>query len=287
MEALALDEALIAKRSVAYDMSYTYDITLQKLEAVEKRMSRRRKWIRMAKEFNSAKFLDRVEVARKEATQFVFADVMRVLWQSMIRKVLYYSRIYNIKYYRLLLDELYVGRIRNIRTQWIVWGNAMRDAQKKQEMRELWVSLAHVLWKRMIVDESREFHKVRIHGEEEWRRKWTDVANRLVRRKRLARIKRRYDAIQVLTRFFGKILLKHRSEKAARAVVRFDWNISEFVKDDVGDSYKKIYRLAKICFMKKADRFAAAYADEVFGSAFRQVSLLIEERDTDDSDVSD
>lgn len=128
--------------------------------------------------------------------------------------------------------------------------------------------MAFVLKKRIIVAEAQSYRKVSIHGEDAWRCKWGQVAGALLRKKRLSKTQRRANAIACLTRFFRMALVGFRTDQAVKSVVGFSWDMHGFVGKDVRGVCDVIGRFARIWLARKAWRFATAYTDEIFESAF-------------------
>jgi hypothetical protein len=115
-------------------------------------------------------------------------------------------------------------------------------------------------------------------SEEEFTYWWKRFSGTLMRRKRLARIMKRRKAIMCLTRFFLGIL--HRKQVAALSptTVQFNWDPVPFVSPMVQDACRKVQTLARKWLIRKSGRFATAYADEIFDTAFTHLAGKIHMR---------
>lgn len=116
----SFEDALISKRTAAYDISKLYDQTLAMIDSISFRLQRRQKWIQITKSFARRSFAKAAGSAKRREAEYVYRDVMSILWQSFTRKVLFRSRIYNLKYFCFLFDDLWLARSDNIRTHWKV-----------------------------------------------------------------------------------------------------------------------------------------------------------------------
>lgn len=199
------------------------------------------------------------------SSKHVFNDIVHILWQSLSERLLFHTRIYNLKYFKFLYDTLFLERHKNLRNQWKVWSYALFRKNFGADPGPHWI---HPAPKKLGSDADR--HEKR--GRENQREKWIQYFRFLVIRE----TRRRYNAIWCLTAFFHRVLVNLRAAKTIKTVVGFSWNASEFVKKDVRDGCAVIQRFAQKWLTRKASLFAAAYCDEIFESTFVHLCPLIQ-----------
>jgi hypothetical protein len=100
-----------------------------------------------------------------------------------------------------------------------------------------------------------------------------------MRQKRIAEANRRARAISCLTRFFQKILAGRRVDMIISQKLQINWDPGEIVKPVIVDSCRKIKILARKWLIRKSGRFASAYADEVFETAFVHLAAKFQPAD--------
>lgn len=264
-------DALCSQNSAAFNVAVIWDETAKKLESAKDRLERRNLWIGMAKKYRNMSFSKMITEAEVESTE-VYKDMIRMLWRNLCQKMVLHSCVYNLKYFKLMLNKMSMERLVNIRGQWITWSRVLVRNNVTETRRSLWISIVFVLRKRKVVAAHDRFARISIRGEDQWRSVWTSFSKLLVRRKRVAKIETKYNALECLSRFFRRAILKSRINKAAIAVTRFIWNPNTFVRKDVELAKRRIASLARLWLSRKAKRFAEAYADEIFDSAFVHIS---------------
>lgn len=198
-------------------------------------------------------------------SKHVLNDVIHILWQSLSERLLFHTRIYNLKYFKFLYDTLFLERHKNLQNQWKVWSYAL--FRKNFGADPIPQSILPAPTKPGLDADRHEKS-----GRENQRKKWIRYFRLLMTRE----TKRRYNAIWCLTGFFHRVLVNLRAAKTIKTVVGFSWNASEFIRKDVRDGCAVIQRFAQKWLNRKASLFASAYCDEIFESTFVHLRPLIQ-----------
>jgi hypothetical protein len=260
-------QALIDDETSAYDVSSWHLKAAAKASLVENHVKLRKLWRRLASAIRRRNQAVLMKKHRRSVPQAAYSDAVGVVWKTFVRKVLGDAERSRLRYFRVMLDELLIGRSDNIHLQWQVFSRALQDRESRLTLRELWISFAFLLKKRSLRTEQANFRELSARKRTEFHFKWREFARQSVRSDRIASIHRRAAAIDLLRRFFNRALVPFRASISTEAVDFVRWNPDRLVRPHLRAAYEKINHFARLWLARKATRFARAYADEILGTA--------------------
>ncbi|KAK8833950.1 hypothetical protein M9Y10_004488 [Tritrichomonas musculus] len=262
-------DALISSKSATVNVSQWYSNILNLYSSKVDRLNRKKKWIDLAKRFLAYKFKENLYNEQATISKYVFVDATKLIWRSLSKKLLLYSRINVIKYFHAQLLRVNYERHFNIKIQWksYAWALLHGLESPKHSYRELWRSYAFLIKKKKIKEAQHNCDKFSFHGKTQTRIIWQRFFRFIISDFRIKQMRKKVKAIAILTQFFNHSLIRFRAKKAAEAVTLLKTDYS-FTKPFIDQSCKKVNHFAKLYLIRRAKDFSQAYADETFKTSF-------------------
>ena len=213
-------DALISSKSATVNVSQWYSNILNLYSSKVDRLNRKKKWIDLAKRFLAYKFKENLYNEQATISKYVFVDATKLIWRSLSKKLLLYSRINVIKYFHAQLLRVNYERHFNIKIQWksYAWALLHGLESPKHSYRELWRSYAFLIKKKKIKEAQHNCDKFSFHGKTQTRIIWQRFFRFIISDFRIKQMRKKVKAIAILTQFFNHSLIRFRAKKAAEAV---------------------------------------------------------------------
>jgi hypothetical protein len=264
----AFSDSLISDKAGAFDVSSWHLKTSAKLTLAENHVKLVSAWRRLVSGITHRYQIRLLKKSQRRVRNVVYSETVSILWNKFVKYCVGEAQRVRLELFRKKLDELVTARSENIRLQWNAFRRALLDQEEREQLRELWVSLVFVKKKRLVRAAAIRFQQSSMHNTVEWQRGWRELATRMALSDRISSLHRRAAAIRCLTGFFTRALAKSRVSQAVEHISLHTWDAQALVEPHLRDACGRINRFAKLWLRRKAGRFAVAYADEIFTTAF-------------------